>query len=122
MHDPHIGYTVGKIVFNENRAPTDESVRIYKELSEAAQKSIIDLIKVENNEFNFVVWTQESFTDSLKKIRVKFSLNNKEHIIDYEFSTLFQQPTMETIARTLHSLIVDVVAKQIVIGVLPKLK
>jgi hypothetical protein len=37
------------VTVNENRAPTDDSIRIYQEMLEKAEKNIIKLFKVDNN-------------------------------------------------------------------------
>lgn len=46
-----------KKTVHEYKAPTDDSIHLYKEMEEKARKSIVDAFKIENNHFtsNIVV-------------------------------------------------------------------
>jgi hypothetical protein len=59
----------------EHRAPTDESVRLLKELEEKAQQKIIDSIRVADTNFECVVHCLDDFKNSQYILFAKFSMN-----------------------------------------------
>ncbi|MGZ5583454.1 MAG: hypothetical protein ACXWG8_07770 [Usitatibacter sp.] len=48
---------------HEHRAPTDESVRLLKEMERAARDKIVETIRIEGNGFNCIVHRSENYLD-----------------------------------------------------------
>lgn len=66
----------------ENRAPTDESVRLLSEFREKARMSLFDTMEVRNNILNGVLfcYIDDVTYDKLRYI-AKFKINNNEFVI-----------------------------------------
>lgn len=62
----------------EKRAPTDESVRLLKELEAAAQAKIVSAIRVADTAFECVIHTMREPINDQTKVCVIFSLNGKK--------------------------------------------
>jgi hypothetical protein len=75
----YVPYTKN-VEVTERRAPTDESIRLYKEMEEKAERNIINKERIVDNELNGVV-TYIEMSPVLYEIRahIKFSLNGKEY-------------------------------------------
>lgn len=67
----------------EHRAPTDESVRILKELEQEAMNKIVAMGKVEDNIFNAKWYIFNDCMAWEDRCRCVFTMNGKEH--DFEF-------------------------------------
>lgn len=92
--DKHYHEHKSKIEVTENKAPTDESIRIFKELEEKAKKSVLDSYKCENNVFKCTaVWLQSgvvmhsrvSATD-IVEFNARFSINGREYRVSKEIT------------------------------------
>lgn len=72
-----------KVDIVEKRAPTDESVKLLREMEEKITANIISMSKIEDNIFNikwYILSDQYSWEDTCKCI---FTLNGKEY--DFKF-------------------------------------
>ena len=67
----------------EHRAPTDESVRLLKEMEQAARDKLVDVMKIESNKFHAKAYIFRMPASRTLKIRIVFSLNDEKH--DFEF-------------------------------------
>lgn len=70
---------------HEHRAPTDESVRLLKELEEKAEAKIIETIRIADTSFECVV---HQFLEAMTMdtvLRAVFSLNGKKHKAEHRF-------------------------------------
>ena len=77
----------------EKRAPTDESVRLLREMEKAAEDSILERGRSENNDLHYR-WhiLQNPGFDDLKLV-AQFTLNGKDHRFDTRWSlTRFEKP------------------------------
>lgn len=61
----------------EQRAPTDESVRLLAEMQAAAEARIIDSLRLEGNGFSGVLHTHVSDADQNVHLKLVFDLNGK---------------------------------------------
>ena len=71
---------VQSVTVHEHKAPTDDSIRIYNEMMEKAQGSILHSIKIDNNTLKavYVVLAHGGmFNQTI--IKAKFTLNGIEH-------------------------------------------
>lgn len=69
------------ITIKEERAPTDDSIRLLQEMEAKAAKSIIDKIIVEDNIVNGAIYIMEDHLANAKVIYIKFKLNGEEYNI-----------------------------------------
>lgn len=72
---------------NEKRAPTDESVRLLREMEEAAEKNVLCRGKLDDNSLMDARWVifHNSLDDKVEG-RVRFKLNGREFLIDVPIS------------------------------------
>ena len=66
-------------VKEEKRAPTDESVRLLKEMQDEALQSIVDRMHVEDNILNGDAVLFDDYLRGKKIFLIKFKLNGKEY-------------------------------------------
>jgi hypothetical protein len=62
----------------EKRAPTDEAVRLLKEMEAAAAAKVQAAIRVQDTAFECVVHVTDDFLNGEKKIAAIFSMNGKK--------------------------------------------
>lgn len=86
------------VTVEEKRAPTDESVRLLREMEEKIQKSLVQSIRVENTEFNCVVHVFEDLMSSQFRLMAVFKLNGKQERAEYRTNT-WQFSPEEAITR-----------------------
>lgn len=79
-HDHH--HTETKTIV-EKRAPTDESVKLLREMEAAALAKIIDATRVGDTTFECVVHAQKDVVSDSDMYRVIFSLNGKRMTVDH---------------------------------------
>ena len=92
----HVTHEVTKQV-HHHRAPTDDSVKLLKELEEKAQAKVIEAVHVGDTTFECVVHAErDGPSDSVRLVAV-FSLNGKkltakfeEHIYRFERRAAFE--------------------------------
>ncbi len=63
----------------EKRAPTDESVRLLREMEASARLEVIKSIQLPSNEFSGVIHMMRDFMSCNTNIAVMFKLNGKDH-------------------------------------------
>jgi hypothetical protein len=72
----HIKYPE-KVIHEERRAPTDDSIRLAKEYEEAIEKKIIEKLMVSTNIVDFGMIISE---DPLRKyLQIKININGREY-------------------------------------------
>ena len=78
----------------EKRAPTDESVRLLREMEKEALNKIIKNIDLSNNQFSARVLVFEDLLNLNNKGKVLFSLNGKKHELNVSFGFLESEEDM----------------------------
>jgi hypothetical protein len=65
---------------HEHRAPTDESIRLYKEMKEKAEQSVLDSFELENNLVNarVVVCKSAEYFNQKLQVHYKTMINGHE--------------------------------------------
>ena len=81
VSQPSVTEYVTQTVKHE-RAPTDESVWLLKELEESAQNKVLQSIRIEDNEFNCVVHLQYDILNFQVVGKVIYTLNGNKHIVN----------------------------------------
>lgn len=78
----------------EKRAPTDESVRLLREMEKEALNKIIKNIDLSNNQLYARLLVFEDPLNLNSKGKVLFSLNGKKHELNVEFGFLESKEDM----------------------------
>ena len=79
MYNFHEHYHNHKV--NIHRAPTDESVKLLKEMEEKAEKKITDSIRVKNSDIEMVVHHKFDHLNQQDMYTVLYRLNGKKEIV-----------------------------------------
>ena len=95
----------------ERRAPTDESVRLLREMEGAAKAEVIKSLRLDSNTFKGVLHEEPDFMSDSVRYRVIFDLNGVRHEVSE--SSRRGEPMDEFIVR-----LRDSVAKEIAFRVL----
>lgn len=67
----------------EKRAPTDESVRLLREMEQKAQDEVIQSIRLQNTEFDGVIHVMRNIMDCTTSYRCVFKLNGKKFMAEH---------------------------------------
>lgn len=63
---------------NEKRAPTDESVKLLKEMESAARSKIVESMRIKSNDVEAIVHRQESMVDLKTLFAIHYAVNGKK--------------------------------------------
>lgn len=86
-------------VKTEQRAPTDDSIRLFNEFRDKAYNSIIDTIQINNNMMSGTVLIYKDPCEMSKRVRYKIILNGEEikgdfaieeGLLDYKREVIFK--------------------------------
>lgn len=106
----------------EHRAPTDESVKLLREMEAEAQSRIVKSTRVADMGFECVIHSMRDSINSQIRFAVIYSLNGKKHRVDHDVEDMGSR--VELTRKTVDSLI-DAVAKdmaeKLLIGAFKKL-
>jgi hypothetical protein len=84
----HPTYVDRHVDVHEHRAPTDASVKLLREMQDAAQKTIDEVIVVSNSTFECVIHKIKSFADDRIVMRAIFLLNGKRMAAQFSLHSL----------------------------------
>lgn len=70
---------------NERRAPTDESVKLLREMEEKARKEVIAAMRVEDSTVECVLHFQHDIVSDMNHIRAIMKINGQHVVADYRF-------------------------------------
>lgn len=98
----------------EKRAPTDESVRLLREMEKEALNKIIHNIDLSNNQFSARLLVFEDLLNCNTKGKVLFSLNGKKHELSVSFGVL---DLKEDMIKTCHDELAKYIAREILMSV-----
>jgi hypothetical protein len=100
-----------KVNVKEERAPTDDSVRLLSEMQEKARKDIVAAIAVESNIMKGVVLSfGPDFNECGRtKFYLKFDLNGREHVITVVEPSTLGSDNIADYGKKLARLIADAV-------------
>lgn len=108
-------YVTKKVDITQNRAPTDDSVRLFKEFEEKARASIFDSIRVSNTSFEGVVHCLHDDANCEYVIHAMFSLNGKklQATIRHSMFSTDSEKFTEEVWEKLHKEVASVIAAEI---------
>lgn len=95
----------------ERRAPTDESVRLLREMQQAAEKEVIKALSVRGNSFNALVHSVRVPLSATIKFLVVYELNGNRYSVPIEFDDY--TPTEKVIQG-----VIDELSRHIAINIL----
>ena len=72
-----------EITVTEKRAPTDDSVRLLREMEAKAKAEVIKAVAINDNLFNGVIHTVFDALSYRTTVRLVYSMNGKKHTTDY---------------------------------------
>ena len=75
--------SINALYVTEKRAPTDESIRLLKEMEEEVKNNIIDSIRLTNNGFEGQVLVNQNYINGQLDILVVFKLNGKKIVTKF---------------------------------------
>lgn len=109
---------IKNVEITEKRAPTDESIHLYKEMEEKAEQKVISKETFNDNVLNgVVVYIENSYAFSYDNVKahIRFSINSKDyHIkIGVPRSTINRQDA----AKLLYTTILDELAREFTVEI-----
>ena len=105
-------YVDRDVTIHEHRAPTDQSVKLLREMEKAARDKVEQSIRVSDNGFECVVHVMHNGFEHETIARAIFKLNGKEMRAEVRERMLGHQPKVEAIVD-LHDKLRDEVARVI---------
>ncbi len=68
----------------EQRAPTDDSVRLLREMEQAAEDKIVLTLQCNSTQFSFTAFVFEDHPNFCRRMRVRFFLGDKQYSINVQ--------------------------------------
>jgi hypothetical protein len=83
-HNTKVTVTHGdqNVNVTEKRAPTDESVRLLREMEASAKKEVEKAFNIHDNKLNCLVQFAQNMIDDTMKVRVTYDLNKARYTTD----------------------------------------
>lgn len=102
-----------EITVTEKRAPTDDSVRLLREMEAKAKAEVIKAVAINDNLFNGVIHTMFDALSYRATVRLVYSMNGKKLTTDYHIDD--SRSLDDSIAG-----LIDAVARDIAVEILRK--
>lgn len=83
QHHYHRHDTTSRTIITENRAPTDESVRILRDMEDRAEKKVLAAVRVENTPVDMVIHKHHDMRTSDRLYVCIFNVNGHQMRTDY---------------------------------------
>lgn len=83
----------------EQRAPTDESVRLLREMEDRAQASILSATRVQDLGIDCVIHKQRDMLNDRTQYAIVYSLNGKKHRVNHDFQHGLSESAPESVRR-----------------------
>lgn len=97
---------------HEHRAPTDESVRVLREMEAAAEKKVLDAVRVENTLVECVVHSYEDYLNDMARYKAVFKINGVKREATHECG--IGEQSQEQIAMALRDAVAKVIATEMI--------
>lgn len=101
---------------HEHRAPTDESVRLLKEMEEKAAKKVIKALTIQSNEWHCVVQAEVSHMDALRIMRAVFDINGKRMVAEVNQPEWKDDPQSRDLVTALRDEVARKIANEVLEG------
>jgi len=83
QHHYHRHDTTHRTTITEQRAPTDESVRILRDMEDRAEKKVLAAVRVENTPVDMVIHKQMDVLNRAYQYACIFKINGKQMRADF---------------------------------------
>lgn len=102
------------VTVREQRAPTDDSVRLLKEMEKAAQDKVDHAIRLEGNGFNALTTISHNIGWRADEVRVVFDLNGRRCVVEHQVteSDRMRKTKIDLAADLMHK-VADTIAREI---------
>lgn len=100
--------------FTEKRAPTDESVKLLREMEAHAKAEVIKAVAVQDNQFSGVLHLMRDLMSAQEKFRLIYSINGKKLTTDYSVDDFDKSPEVWVPG------LIEAVARDIAVEILQK--
>jgi hypothetical protein len=90
----------------EVRAPTDESVRLLREMEKAAHESVVNAVRVKDCPIDAVIHQQIDQVNCRNLFKVIYSVNGKRHTVDTAVDSWTSEE--EAVQKLIHNLAADI--------------
>jgi RNA 3'-terminal phosphate cyclase len=110
-----LGFTSATVT--ENRAPTDESVRLLKEMEEKARDNIIESISVRDSQVECQILKERDFMSAGMRYTVVYSINGKKSAVKFLADDL-EMP--KSVAEKLTEMVCFDIAKKMLVDAFAK--
>jgi hypothetical protein len=104
----------GPVTITEHRAPTDESIKIMKEMEQKVLENIISSIRSEDNYLNAAAFLVRDNLMGNWNIHVKYTYNKHQRVVKYSFDFLDIKQGMDYIILKTKEAIAEDIAQVIV--------
>lgn len=108
---------------HEHRAPTDESVRLLKEMEEKAERKLVESIHVGDTLVECVIHVWQDHASDCTRVRAVFKINGKQETAEHEFRPSReyrgQQVIDANVWRAVQTKISDVIANRMLMAEIP---
>lgn len=113
-------YETRSVTSHEHRAPTDESVRLLREMEDKARDSVFATLRCEASGFSCTAIVFEDHMTQDFTVRAKFTLGETPYdvSIDVRFHKIGMETASDNLAQAVIKLIAQKVAEQITITAL----
>ena len=107
----------------EKRAPTDESVKLLREMEQSALSEVVKAVRVKDNDFECVIQSMMLAEQDAMRYRVIFSMNGQKHTATVDCDRPDAGPDrLHDIADDLREAVAKEIALKILAGAFKDLK
>jgi formaldehyde-activating enzyme involved in methanogenesis len=100
---------------HEHRAPTDDSIRIYNEMVQKAQQSVIDAFRIDSNVIKANIVVMYNMADMKKTVYFNYELNSVAHKGHFDlelYDIQNRQPVIEQVAKAIANNVTEFILNQ----------
>ncbi len=101
-----------RVDVTEKRAPTDESVRLLREMEAAAREQIVATTVVRNTEFECVIYKHHDCAAYEDMYRIVYSLNGRKLTTDVRVRR-WDRPTEQQVVETIKAALANDIAAEV---------
>jgi hypothetical protein len=110
-----------EIVIHEHRAPTDEAIKIFKELEEKAKEKVMNGIRLENLPMDAIAYKSNDFMNNQLLFMIVYKINGKQRRVEYRHND-FRNGLEEDICAGLQKAMIEDLASVILSAAFKNLK
>lgn len=79
------------VFITENRAATDQSVKLLSEFEQKALDKVLKTVKLENNRFSAVLYEMKDYLSVTRQFLIRYSINAKEYSVQFSVDAYVQE-------------------------------